>query len=48
MHIYSIINVENFKLYESSMLDEEEEQVLPSVEDLARDAQEELTEDKIL
>jgi hypothetical protein len=42
MHIYSIVNVENLKLYETSMLDQEEEHVLPSIEDLAPDAQEEL------
>jgi hypothetical protein len=48
MHIYSVVNVENLKLYEPSMLDQEEEQVLPSVEDLAPDAQAELTEDTIL
>jgi hypothetical protein len=30
------------------MLDQEEEQVLPSIEDLAPDAQEELEEDTIL
>jgi hypothetical protein len=48
MHIYSVVNVENLKLYEPSMLDQEEEQVLPSVEDLAPDAQAELTEDTVL
>jgi len=43
------MNVENMKLYEPSMLDEENEgQVLPSIEDLALDAQEELTKDKVL
>jgi hypothetical protein len=35
MHIYSVVNVENLKLYEPFMLDREEEQVLPSIEDLA-------------
>jgi len=39
MCIYSVLNVENLKLYEPSMLDKEEEQVLPYVEDLAPDAQ---------
>jgi len=29
MHIYSIVNVENLKLYETSMSDQEEEHVLP-------------------
>jgi len=48
MHIYSVVNLENLKLYEPSMFDQEEEQVLPSVEDLAPDAQAELTEDTIL
>ena len=37
-----------FELYEPSMLDQEEEQVLPSVEDLAVDAQVELIEDTVL
>ena len=31
MHIYSIVNVENMKLYEPSMLDQELEHVLPSI-----------------
>ena len=35
MHIYLVINVEDSKLYEPSMLDQEEEHALPSVEDLA-------------
>ena len=30
MHIYSIVNKDNLKLYEPSMLYQEEEQVLPS------------------
>jgi hypothetical protein len=47
MRIYSIVNVENIKLCEPSMLDLEEEQVLPSIEDLAPDAQVKLTEDTI-
>ena len=38
MCIYSVVNVENFKIYEPSMLDQEEEQVLPSVEYLEPDA----------
>ena len=42
MRIYSIVNVENLKLYETSMLDQDEEHFLPSIEDLAPDAQEEL------
>ena len=47
MHLLNV-NVENLKLYEPSMLDQEEEQVLSSMEDLARDAQAKLTEDTIL
>jgi hypothetical protein len=42
------VNVENLKLYEPSMLDQEEEQVLSSIEDLAPDAQAELVEDTVL
>ena len=38
MHIYSIVNVENMKLYERSMLDKESKQVLPSIEDLVPEA----------
>ena len=43
MCIYSIVNVENLKLYELSMLDQESEQVLTSVEDLAPKAQAKLS-----
>jgi hypothetical protein len=48
MCIYSVVNVENLKLYEPSMLDREEEHVLPSIEYLAIDAQEKLAKDTIL
>jgi hypothetical protein len=48
MHIYLVVNVENLKLYEPSMLDQEEEKVLPTIEDLEPDAQEELEEDTVL
>jgi hypothetical protein len=48
MHIYSVVNVENLKLYDPSMLDQEEEQVLPSIEDLAPYAQAELAEDTVI
>jgi hypothetical protein len=48
MRIYSIVNVENVKLYETSMLDQEEEKVLPSIEDLALDDWENLVEDMVL
>jgi hypothetical protein len=34
MCIYSVVKVENLKLYEPSILDQEEEQVLPSIKDL--------------
>jgi hypothetical protein len=34
MHIFSIVNVENIKLYKPSMLDQEEEKVLPSIDEL--------------
>jgi hypothetical protein len=46
MRIYSVVNVENLKLYEPSMLDWEEERVLTSIEDLEPDAQKELIEEK--
>jgi len=46
--IYSVENVENLKLYEPSMLDQEEEQVLPTTEDLAPNAHAELVEDTVL
>jgi hypothetical protein len=46
MQINSVVNVENLKLFEPSMLDEEEEhQVLLTVEDLAPHGLEELKED---
>ena len=48
MCIYSVVNVENLKLYEISMLDQEEDQVIPSIEDLAPDSQVELAEDTVL
>jgi hypothetical protein len=48
MCIYIVVNVENLKLYEPSMLDQEEDQVFPSIEYLAPDAQEELEDDTIL
>ena len=46
--IYSVENVENLKLYEPSMLDPEEEKVLPTIEVLAPNAQEELAKDEVL
>ena len=39
MFIYLVVDVENMKLYEPSMLDLESEQVLAYVEDLALEAQ---------
>jgi hypothetical protein len=48
MCIYSIVNVENLKLYEPSMFDQEEEQVLPSIEQLALEAQTKLVDNTIL
>jgi hypothetical protein len=49
MHIYSVANVEDLELYESSMLDQEiAKQVLPTIEDLALEAQAELAEDRFL
>lgn len=38
MCIYLVVNVGNVKIYKTSMLDQEEEQVLSFVEDLAPDA----------
>ena len=48
MRIYSVVNVENMKLYEPSMLDRELDQVLPSVEDLTPKAREELAKETML
>ena len=48
MCIYSVVYVDILKLYESSMLDQEEEHVLPSMEDLAPNAHAKLIEDTIL
>ena len=48
MRIYSVVNVENLKLYEPSMLDQEEEHVLHSIKDLALDDLEKLVEDMVL
>jgi len=47
MCIYLVVNVKILKLYEPSLLDQEE-QVLPSIEGLTPDAQAELGEDIIL
>jgi hypothetical protein len=49
MKIISVVNVENLKLLEPSMLDEEEENhVLLIVEDLAPHGLDELKEDTVL
>ena len=48
MHIYFVLNVKDVKLYESSMLDNEHEQVLPSLEDLVLEDRTELKEDTFL
>ena len=45
MHIYLEVNVENLKLHEPSMLDQEEDLVLPTIQNLVFDAQVELTKD---
>jgi hypothetical protein len=45
MHIYSIANVENLKLYGPSILDQENEQILPTIEEVPPKFQEELEED---
>lgn len=36
MHIFLVVNVENWKLYEPSMLDQEEEHVVPFVEEVQK------------
>ena len=48
MRIYSVVNVENLKLCEASMLDQDPNQVLPSVKDLALEAQAEFIKGTIL
>ena len=49
MCIYLVVNVENLKLYEPSMLDQEiDGNVLPTIKDLALEAWEELAKDTIL
>lgn len=51
MNIYSITNVKNLKLFEPSMLTEEEQegnQVLPSIEDLVPHTMNALQEDSVL
>jgi hypothetical protein len=47
MWIYSIVNVENLELYEPSMLDQEEEKILPIIGNLAPYSQAELVDNTI-
>jgi hypothetical protein len=42
------MDVDNLKLYEPSMLDQEEDHFLPSIEEFAPDTRETLEEDMIL
>jgi hypothetical protein len=46
--IYSTVNAEHLKLYDPSMLDQEVEDVLPTIQELSLDAQEYLEEESIL
>jgi hypothetical protein len=48
MCIYLVVNVDNLKVYDPSLLDLEEDRVLPSIEDLALDAQTMLPKDIVL
>ncbi|KAM1507548.1 hypothetical protein TB2_016615 [Malus domestica] len=50
MHMYSIINAENLKLFEPSLLDDDldEDSRLPSVDDLRMEEEDHLEEDIIL
>jgi hypothetical protein len=45
MSIYSLVNAEKLELYEPSMLDDEEEKVLSTIEDLAQYSQVDLVEE---
>jgi hypothetical protein len=45
MRIFIVVNVDNLKLYEPSMLDQDEDQVLPSIEELLSDAHTKFLED---
>jgi hypothetical protein len=48
MCIYLVVNVENIKLYEPSMLDHKtKEYFLPTIEELAPKSQEKLAEDTV-
>lgn len=48
MQIYSVINVENLKLYELALVAKDTEVILPSVEDLALEHMNVLEEDAVL
>ena len=49
IQIYSVVNVENLRLYEPSMIEDLEEQgQLPSIEDLLPEYLNELQEDTVL
>lgn len=48
MKIYSVVNVENPKTYETSLLDQEEEHALPYMEGLALGAPVYLKKDIVL
>lgn len=49
MHIYSLINVENLRLFEPSLIeDPEEKSQLPSIDDLLPEYLNELQEDTVL
>ena len=48
MEIYSVVNISNLKPFEPSILDDELEEILPSVDDLFIDRKMMLAEDIIL
>ena len=51
MNIYLVVNVEHLKLYEPSMLTEDEvgsDQILSSIDDLVHNTMDELKEETIL
>jgi len=49
MHIYSVINVENLRLYEPSLIEDPEEQIqLTSIDDMLPEYLNELQEDIVL
>ncbi|GKA80020.1 transposable element [Tanacetum coccineum] len=48
MEMYSVVNVDKLKLFESSMLDEETGEYLPSLDELINEEEKVLTEDTII